>query len=80
MDKDDGGPAFPSKRTDIGQHNGMSLRDYFAAKAMASLIIAMGNSEAFSQRVMQGYPDRLLTEAVAALAYKHADDMLWERS
>lgn len=30
--KDDGGPAFPRDHASDG-HNGMSLRDYFAAKA-----------------------------------------------
>lgn len=30
---DDGGPAFP-----IGPYNGMSLRDYFAARAMAAMV------------------------------------------
>lgn len=35
----DGGPAFPIKdwHKDENDHNGMSLRDYFAAKAMQSL-------------------------------------------
>ncbi len=35
----DGGPAFPSTITDDSLHvAGMSLRDYFAAKAMQGLI------------------------------------------
>ena len=34
MSKDNGGPAFP---TEYGAVSGMTLRDYFAAKAMQSL-------------------------------------------
>ena len=33
MTKENGGPAFP-----LGHSSGMSLRDYFAAKAMQSMI------------------------------------------
>ena len=33
----DGGPAFPRDHAHDG-HNGLSLRDYFAAKAMQELI------------------------------------------
>jgi hypothetical protein len=36
---DDGGPAFPAMHFDLaeGEH-GLSIRDYFAAKAMQALI------------------------------------------
>ena len=42
-DTNTGGPAFPSHGS-MGEvaHEGMDLRDYFAAKAMQSLIIANG--------------------------------------
>ena len=33
----DGGPAFPLKTPLLVDHKGMSLRDYFAAKAMQGL-------------------------------------------
>ena len=33
----DGGPAFPSEYT-LPENQGMTLRDYFAAKAMQALI------------------------------------------
>ena len=36
--KNDGGPAFPIGSTPEEWGNGMTLRDYFAAKAMASII------------------------------------------
>ena len=35
-----GGPAFPCPTISIGQHQGMTLRDYFAAKAMQGLMDA----------------------------------------
>ena len=39
MDKKNGGPAFPLREQFTGiQHGGMTLRDYFAAKAMQGLI------------------------------------------
>lgn len=37
MDKDTGGPAFPSPREHTTKE-GMPLRDYFAAKAMQGLM------------------------------------------
>ena len=33
-----GGPAFPTVGAGAGDETGMTLRDYFAAKAMAALI------------------------------------------
>ena len=39
MDKDTGGPAFPFNHFDLGAtEHGMTLRDYFAAKAMQGLL------------------------------------------
>ena len=35
-----GGPAFPLETSTAFQNPGMTLRDYFAAKAMAAVIIA----------------------------------------
>lgn len=37
MSAPDGGPAFPRDHARDG-HNGMTLRDYFAAKAMVGLL------------------------------------------
>jgi hypothetical protein len=64
----DGGPAFPTdlyydeKR--IGQSDGMTLRDYFAAKAM--------------QGMLAEDCDYVWT-SLAAAAYECADAMLKER-
>lgn len=41
MNKDDGGPAFP-RPGDFNPQIGMTLRDYFAAKAMQSLTMRQG--------------------------------------
>ena len=65
--KDNGGPAFPceyegSTRSDA---SGLSIRDYFAAKAMGAFIYS--GWEGFG-------------ETVADAAYKMADDMLAERA
>ena len=65
--KDNGGPAFPceyegSTRSDA---SGLSMRDYFAAKAMQSFIDS--GWEGFG-------------ETVADAAYRMADDMLTERA
>jgi hypothetical protein len=38
MDKDTGGPAFPATNHHGHKLEGMSLRDYFAAKAMQGLL------------------------------------------
>lgn len=65
-------PAFPRDHRYDG-HNGMSLRDYFAAKAMAALIIAP----------ITDWPECALTEdtnSVSKVAYALADEMLKERA
>ena len=63
-DKDTGGPAFPTEVWDsegVPQHTeGMTLRDYFAAKAMQAL--AQGNY--FDATARQAYmiADAMLRE------------------
>lgn len=77
MSKDNGGAAFPFGQTDelSGQlvngwgSEGMTLRDYFAAKAMQGLIEYSG------QNLPPKTPDRL-----SAMAYEYADAMLAERA
>lgn len=76
--KDDGGPAFPDGTGAILRRNGaldethgMTLRDYFAAKAMAALIVAP----------LTEWPE--LDEdsrRISAAAYEIADAMLKERA
>lgn len=72
--KNNGGPAFPvTLSEDHGQPswhpNGMTLRDYFAAKAMAALIVAIpggDNGAAQADEYAQG-------------SYEMADAMLKAR-
>lgn len=66
MDKiNDGGPAFP---TSNAQAEGMTLRDYFAAKAMGALV----GTEMFTE-------GQLMDHEVAGHAYAMADAMLKAR-
>lgn len=64
-----GGPAFPVPGLQHDQDfNGMSLRDYFAAKAM----------QAFNANPDEQFTNMNLT-SIAQLAYKQADEMLKAR-
>ena len=72
--KDNGGPAFPMIRDirhnpDWDHEEGMTLRDYFAAKAMQTIL---------SQ--IQEFPDENWRVGVAKDAYMMADAMLAERA
>lgn len=69
MSKNTGGPAFPAPIIGVDDHEGMSLRDYFAAKAMQGLLaqsqgLALGSS----------------VETGADYAYAMADAMLKARN
>jgi hypothetical protein len=69
-----GGPAFP-----IGPqgcvHTGLSLRDYFAAKAMAAYINAIVISFMNDKCEKTGCDERM----VAQVAYQYADEMIKAR-
>jgi hypothetical protein len=69
----DGGPAFP-RSWGTATDDGMSLRDYFAAKAMAAML----SNEATCIRLSERSPD--LKVALADNAYHFADAMLAERA
>lgn len=64
--KDNGGPAFPSENP-LKFVTGMTLRDYFAAKAMQAMIAAVGYH-------------RGEVDFMAESAYDCADAMLKERA
>lgn len=67
----DGGPAFPSTISDDSLHvGGMTLRDYFAAKAMAAFMVASSDRSGIHPQC---------DERVAERAYELADAMLAER-
>jgi hypothetical protein len=72
-DRKDGGPAFPASTWDnefdkvVDQTNGMTLRDYFAAKAMQA-------------RISDGALGRgWLHDEIAKESYAMADALLSER-
>jgi hypothetical protein len=71
--KDTGGPAFPNEYANPNNRTGMTLRDYFAAKAMTTM---------FYPAIMESIrTDKDLDcGQVAAFAYLMADAMLKERS
>ena len=83
--RDDGGPAFPfsslepdpETRALVGtiykDNEGMTLRDYFAAKAMQSIIAAMSAGQ-HSPRA-----DMSVDDSLAVDAYAVADAMLRAR-
>ena len=79
MNNNTGGPAFPVPMFSIGhakyeaQQQGLTLRDYFAAKAMQGLI-ARESTGAFN---FETYPDD--PWRVALWAYDVADQMLKAR-
>lgn len=80
MSDNAGGPAFPSHGS-MGEvtHEGMTLRDYFAAKAsdkdiedQASILMTKKNAD--------GEFDFLPDDWRAVCRYMHADAMLKERA
>jgi hypothetical protein len=81
---EDGGPAFPMDGSLLVQ-DGMSLRDYFAAKAMVGLLSSeFNNAQAETQFIY--HADDGLTwnhssypESLAKLSYQLSDAMLAER-
>jgi hypothetical protein len=78
-DKDTGGPAFPAdpfiasnpENVSVAKRiaEGMTLRDYFAAKALCGIEASQGNNGGFITTV----------ELVAERAYQLADAMLEAR-
>lgn len=62
-----GGCAFPCHSDSTGPEPGISIRDYFAAKAMQALIATVGANASRAE------------EAVCGVAYLYADQMLKQR-
>jgi hypothetical protein len=78
MSIDTGGPAFPHPagwRRDPHISDGMSLRDYFAAKAMQSVI----TQEIAALRRVNEYTAKSSEDVMAEWAFKMADAMLAAR-
>ncbi|CAB3928937.1 hypothetical protein [Achromobacter deleyi] len=68
----EGGPAFPiSRESSIGKnYEGMSLRDFFAAKALSGLA---------GRKFHKGDRDEGYAHWAASMAYEFADAMLAAR-
>jgi hypothetical protein len=79
MKKDTSGSAFPSHGS-MGEiaHEGMTLRDYFAARAMQGLLADFAGASAVI-KASSSATDPML-QSIAQLAYAHADAMLAERA
>lgn len=77
MSDKNGGPAFPTSEA-VGQvvvtNFGMTLRDYFAAKAMAAIIT---NPE--TQHELSGMSADEGSVMISAIAYTQADAMISAR-
>jgi len=71
----DGGPAFPRDERYAG-HNGMTLRDYFAAKAMQGVCASDDHCDEDGETFI--YEDGYFSD-VATHAYAMADAMLKAR-
>jgi len=74
MTKETGGPAFP---TNDVCYNGMTLRDYFAAKAMQAPLM---QPDRIAQAVKSlGLKESEVLDHVSAASYHFADAMLKAR-
>ena len=72
-------PAFPTPRLDGAVEDGLTIRDYFAAKAMEAIVgsFVPELTKLPADAVMNSGLDN---DAFAKLAYGMADAMLRERS
>jgi hypothetical protein len=74
MSTDTGGPAFPATNHHGHKLEGMTLRDYFAAKAMQGLIAHEERAKQLGSHNLGDFDVR-----VAVCAYRYADSMLKAR-
>ena len=76
-------PAFPSE-TMLGWESGMTLRDYFAAKAMASILLAASTTENVAMLITEKAKTNNFgvkaEDWISESAYAMADAMLQARS
>ena len=80
MNKETGGPAFPQKEPLTSDWEGMTLRDYFAAKAVAALIAEpMWHEKQVAMVLEIGRKPLAGAELYASAAYALADAMLEAR-
>lgn len=77
MSKNNGGPAFPGTKDKWGDPlPGLTIRDYFAAKAMQGIYACPVQLYRADGTPM---PDPLTSADIAKMAYEEADAMLAER-
>ena len=74
MSTDTGGPAFPGTNAYGSVYDGMTLRDYFAAKAMQGMIAHEERAKQLGSHNLGDFDVR-----VAVCAYRYADAMLKAR-
>jgi len=88
MSKTNGGPAFPSnyqhvdvkeKITYSQRWGGMTLRDYFAAKALQGILTSETNDECYTPLFRDNKMIKTREAVIAGYAYCYADAMLKER-
>lgn len=77
----DGGPAFPGPATTTNPQ-GMSLRDYFAAQALGSVLQSSGDLSSYYDYTAGSKGDWNIPSpnAVAAYSYELADAMVAARA
>ena len=78
-----GGPAFPCQEIEVNYtseplREGMTLRDYFASKAMQGLVISSDSLEAYFHESEITTRDEM-TSKFSEIAYDFADAMLEAR-
>lgn len=79
----DGGTAFPVPNLqDHEEFNGMSLRDYFAAKCCAAMVSTIQNDGDYTRlrNIALCHDLGSVSEFFAQEAYKQADALLKERA
>ena len=83
---DIGGPAFPlplgtANCSEPEQSGGMSLRDYFAGKALNGICASFSDYDAREMMIQNAIAaERDAKEQVAFAAYEYADAMIAERA
>jgi hypothetical protein len=80
----DGGAAFPYLQRNVTERfsEGMTLRDYFAAAAMQSVLKSCGDLKCYYEHCAGSKGDNSIPipSSVAAYCFELADAMLAERS
>ena len=84
MSKNNGGPAFPYTEGEGNravEHQGMTLRDYFAAKALNGILASMAG-DSIGKAIIEGATNCKIKPLrfVVDMAYQYADETLAARN